>query len=581
MNWRSTGCTALVVGGLALAGCISPGDTSDASTEPDVPPDVVDTTDTTVPREDGTVVCACQIGNTCAAAGERNLEDACQVCEPSSSTDDWTALRPGQTCSLPSGPLSYCNAVGACVSAPDCVESVTVHNDANGPLYNLLPGTCLIDGLCYALGESRDDNPCRVCGDAKRSWTALPLGTNCKDGQKASFCDPDGCAPVPECVGRLDWVSGGPVATPLPDRCFIGGQCYLSGETAGSGSCQLCQPASGGQGATEWSIRADSCLINGSCWPEGQMGPCAICDPSQSQVEPIALDQLPCAPEEPCLSLGVCDGFECVSEPLDCDDGLACTADSCGEDGCANVPTSGCVAEDACYAVNERGPTGCDVCVVSDEGVSDWEPVMAGTPCDLALDCYAGACDAQGVCVEALLPTDSDNDQIPTQLGGENLSNTASWPQFTETGVLNPLGPASSGDRDRFAYAVSMPPPTPQASFDRVARADLTNDGDVPMLLCGYGGCGAFGEAAPALGLECPNAGTSPAENMIEGFSGCCRHVQPGQTASNALLFSCPEDPDAGVAGKVIWQVTQGQGGISPSGSMCAPYTLELGLNIQ
>ncbi len=72
----------------------------------------------------------------------------------------------------------------------------------------------------------------------------------------------------------------------------------------------------------------------------------AVCDEPNNRIEQVPNDSY-------CVDANLCDGSEWCNPifgcqpaflPLDCDDGDACTADSCDAlSGCANVPLLNCI----------------------------------------------------------------------------------------------------------------------------------------------------------------------------------------------------------------------------------------------
>src|SRR5688572_12443590 len=60
-------------------------------------------------------------------------------------------------------------------------------------------------------------------------------------------------------------------------------------------------------------------------------------------------------PEDPCLT-AACTAGHCVPVPLDCDDGVDCTPDSCLEGTCINTPDGSlCTEEPLTYCHPEQG----------------------------------------------------------------------------------------------------------------------------------------------------------------------------------------------------------------------------------
>ncbi len=114
--------------------------------------------------------------------------------------------------------------------------------------------------------------------------------------------------------------------------------------------------------------------------------------------------ELGCVATSADAGVGVDGGSACV--PADCDDGVPCTADSCGPAGCAHAPDDGlCTAGPGgvCDPDPRRGCqyTVCDVmtCVASPSECLD--AVCVGATCEHASTCPAGEACCAGRCEPA------------------------------------------------------------------------------------------------------------------------------------------------------------------------------------
>lgn len=112
---------------------------------------------------------SCLIDGACKGAGAANPLNACEICNPGSNQNTWTALANscliGNTCysdgtsnpSLPS--CQYCNASG----------------NPNG--WSQRDNTCLIGGQCYSTGDENPTNRCQVCDPSAQNgmteWTTI------------------------------------------------------------------------------------------------------------------------------------------------------------------------------------------------------------------------------------------------------------------------------------------------------------------------------------------------------------------------------------------------------------------------
>ncbi len=119
----------------------------------------------------------------------------------------------------------------------------------------------------------------------------------------------------------------------------------------------------------------------------------------------------PCGDGNLCTTGDQCGAAGCAGTPKACDDGLACTADSCGtggtcdhkvQAGWCNVAGGGCVADGAAKAGDP-----CRVCSASKSAV-DFS--IAATACDDGNACTKGdVCDLAGACTGTVAVCDDKN----------------------------------------------------------------------------------------------------------------------------------------------------------------------------
>src|SRR5262249_16151529 len=89
---------------------------------------------------------------------------------------------------------------------------------------------------------------------------------------------------------------------------------------------------------------------------------------------------------------GVC----AAGVPLNCDDGNACTTDTCNAvSGCVHTPIAGCVPCATAANCNDNNPCTTDSCV---GGVSQNAGVANGRPCPAATVCKGTETWQAGVC---------------------------------------------------------------------------------------------------------------------------------------------------------------------------------------
>ncbi|MCB9554523.1 MAG: hypothetical protein H6707_00370 [Deltaproteobacteria bacterium] len=147
-----------------------------------------------------------------------------------------------------------------CKTDKDCDDGIACTHDLCSPqglCRNLIKGgTCLVNGKCYASGQSDPSNSCMRCDPLLADDAFTPnSGAPCDDGESCTHAD----------VCRL----GACVGTKYSCRDGI--------------SCtdDLCD----GKGGCSYPVQAKQCLIDGACWPDGAVNPlrrCQVCDAKNS-----------------------------------------------------------------------------------------------------------------------------------------------------------------------------------------------------------------------------------------------------------------------------------------------------------
>lgn len=134
---------------------------------------------------------SCLIGGICYRDGDPDPFDACRVCRPARSAQDWTPTTTcddGDPCTLDdrchegrcAGSAYTCGGVGFC-TASRC-------DGKGGCIDEPLAGHCRIDGFCLREGQSHPTEACLRCDPhvAADRWTPATgsscLGGNCIDG---------------------------------------------------------------------------------------------------------------------------------------------------------------------------------------------------------------------------------------------------------------------------------------------------------------------------------------------------------------------------------------------------------------
>ncbi len=388
---------------------------------------------------------ACTLGDTCGASGCAGLandatcadssvctDDTCDVkskgCLHANNTaacDDGDACTLGDTCAggaCGSGTAKDCDdknpctldtcAKGACGHAnlPDqatctddglaCTADVCLTGSCSHPVS---ADSCLINGACQASGGLSGDG-CLTCNPAldKQNWSSQPVGTAC---QKGEACQVGTCTALQVCN----------VTGTAPGFCFIGQVCVAHGDLNPANSCELCNAANQGS----WSIAVDATpcatdnvactddrCASGTCTHIANPTLCAaktgactlgVCDLQNGCVAVPSDVTAPCNSDGNVCTLEHCGNktgaCEATSAQLNCDDGVACTLDSCD-------PTSGCGHVTQSASCDDGNVCTADVC----DAKLDCQHSAVGGSCALPGDvscsadtCVAGACQAGAV----------------------------------------------------------------------------------------------------------------------------------------------------------------------------------------
>ena len=186
----------------------------------------------------------CDIGGTVCASGAVNSTNPCQSCQPGTSTTSWTAVATGTSC----GVATICNGA-TCV--PDCYVGGAIYTTGQSNPGNacescqptsstteftaVASGTgcgagevcneetcgagCYIGGTVYSPGGTNPSNACQSCqpNTTATAWTSVS-GTTCGAGE---VCAAGNCQA----------------------GCFIAGTFYSEGAINPGNACQMCQPA--------------------------------------------------------------------------------------------------------------------------------------------------------------------------------------------------------------------------------------------------------------------------------------------------------------------------------------------------
>jgi hypothetical protein len=319
---------------------------------------------------------------------------------------------------------------GACTNAPDlvCTDGNSCTVDTCAP-----PNGCRnlpVSGCCTTDADCADASACTV-NERCDGGQCVSDPVSCNDGNP---CTNDSCSPAGGCANI-------PVVNGI--SCGDGDVCNGQ-ETCQAGTCQpgpaldcndanactadACNPASGcTQQSTPGCCTADAdcadasaCTVNERCVANACVSDPLVCNDGNACTTDGCNPASGCtfAPVpngQSCSDLDFCDGLEtcqagtCVgSAPPDCNDGNPCTTDGCSSaTGCTHAGVAGCcftdgdcVDADAC-TVNSRCVGG--ACQSDPRNCLDGNPCTADA-CDPAIGCTntplldGSSCDDTNLC---------------------------------------------------------------------------------------------------------------------------------------------------------------------------------------
>lgn len=324
---------------------------------------------------------------------------------------------------------------GQTSTCDDGRECTTDQCDGKGNcLYEIAPGRCLIDGICYLEGPgSCPENCCRTCQPetATSQWETVAPETPCDD-LNACTSD-DQCDESGNCQGQTSTCDDLDPCT--ADHCDSAVGCIH--DPASGIPCEtdnLC---------TAWSFCEDGQCLAGEETDCDDENPCTAedCDPEVGCIY-TPLDGVECDDGDVCTIDDNCEADACVpgTQALDCNDGNECTGDLCHPvSGCyhelndnpccddsgvnmcddgnwctvdnCNPDTGECFYEPNALACDDQDPcTGPDACL---EGQCQAPPL----DCDDGNQCTLDDCQPTAGCQHAPLSDQPCNDGLDCSVG--------------------------------------------------------------------------------------------------------------------------------------------------------------------
>jgi len=293
-----------------------------------------------------------------------------------------------------------CNADADCDDGRSCTTGTCIDAPGEGKVceWSVNDGTCLVNGVCYADGDTSANDDCGVCDPAQSdsAFSAANDGTECDDGNVCTVntvcmggtcsgepvdcndgnsCTEDSCSPVDGCVNE-----------PLDDgtSCDDGTMC-TENDACSAGECVgETLDCDDGNECTD-----DSCDPMAGCMNENNTNSCDDGDP--------------CTINEVC-DAGVCGGGETNT----CDDFNACTIDVCDPNaGCQHLPTNNPCCSGMTSICDDGDPCTTDLC---DPQTAECSYQLNTAPCDDGNACTENdACDGAGTCTGTMKSCDDGN----------------------------------------------------------------------------------------------------------------------------------------------------------------------------
>lgn len=272
---------------------------------------------------------ACTDGNACTQI------DTCQsgacvgsnpvTCAPTDQCHVAGSCNPATgACSNPAAPNgTACSDSNACTRLDTCQAGVCAGSN---------PVTCAPADQCHVAGSC--DPATGACSNP-----AAPNGTLCSDGNACTRLD---ACQAGACIGSS------PVVCTATDACHIAGACDPANGTCSNPPAPDGTTCSDGTACTRTdSCRAGACVGSNPvvCTATDQCHVAGTCDSSTGTCSnPAAPDGTTCTDGNGCTPTDACHTGICIGAgSLNCDDGDACTTDSCDSTtgGCRHDP-AGC-----------------------------------------------------------------------------------------------------------------------------------------------------------------------------------------------------------------------------------------------
>ena len=375
-----------------------------------------------------------------------------------------------------------CNSDEDCAVDENQCDGITFC-DVNG-LYGQQTNVCRPDPTTVVSCDDVNDTACMTnqCVPASGACIMSDVedGTGCTDSQ--SCTNADACS-LGSCLGILVSCNDGDACT--DGNCEEDVGCVYTENEANCDDGNQC---------TEADLCGNGICagVNVTC-DDGNPCTFANCSASAGCSTPEVSEGAPCVGDDLCLGQGLCgaEGVCAEGSGLDCNDGNACTDDSCDSSlGCVNAPTSGAFCEDG------------DACTLGDT-CQDGVCIGEGTSCNDGNPCTEDACVGESTC---------ENTPVAGQLCDDGDICTAADACTVESTCI---GDALSCDDGDECTDDACDPEAGCVSIDTATNSSCPNyDQD--------------GDGVPDVSDNCPEVVNPEQENM--DLNG------PGDACANACL---------------------------------------------
>lgn len=359
----------------------------------------------------------CDDGLSCSADACDEESGACEAdmsqcsCEQDADCSDGNACNGVEVCNTETK-LCQLGEPVVCAQNPDpCLNDLCVPETGACEPAPTVDGAECDDGNACTTHDRCEDGVCGggdevVCAALSQCHapgTCDPATGACSNPEKAddSACnDGDACSATDTCQAG-SCVGSTPVACRASDQCHDSGVCNTktgscsnplkqNGVACDDGSrCTLgdaCQDGACKPAGNVACAAADSCHLAGTC--DSATGNCT---------SPLKPNGSSCSDGLSCTGSDVCNNGKCGGTAVACDDGIACTKDSCSEaqSGCTS-DASACPCDTSADCDDKNPCNGVEVCDLGSLKCVVGKPVDCSA---LDSDCSVGACDGTGKCM--------------------------------------------------------------------------------------------------------------------------------------------------------------------------------------